>query len=133
MTEQAKGQAAAHAYGEQTHTHTGRTPGGGVSATASATSTGAGQPTHETSFTSGAVQGWVGGGCYPRSTKPLADPACTPPPASADVPGRGAGAPSFDSMSVHELKEWLTSRGVSLTGAVEKSDLVAIARAQQER
>jgi hypothetical protein len=35
----------------------------------------------------------------------------------------------FDSMSVGELKRFIASRGAQLEGAVEKQDLVAIAKA----
>lgn len=53
--------------------------------------------------------------------------AAAPPPAA---PRAAAGPPpDFDSMSVGELKRFIASRGATLDGAIEKSDLVAIAKA----
>lgn len=62
-----------------------------------------------------------------------AGPAGMPPPAAAGAAGQpaaaGAAAPDFDRMSVADLKAFIRSRGANLEGAVEKADLVAIARA----
>ena len=40
----------------------------------------------------------------------------------------GAGGASFDTMSVHELKQYLDSRGISHSGLFEKSDLISRAK-----
>ena len=42
--------------------------------------------------------------------------------------GSTAVPPNFDAMSVHQLKEYLSSRGISHTGLFEKSDLVSGAK-----
>jgi hypothetical protein len=49
-------------------------------------------------------------------------------PAGSPAGGTGA-APNFEAMSVRELKDWLRARGRNFEGAVEKADLVEIAKA----
>jgi hypothetical protein len=71
----------------------------------------------------------------PQGAPPHPPGAPSPPPAP-HAPGaagpRAAPPPSaapFESMSVHELRQHLAARGASLTGAIERADLVEIARA----
>ena len=64
---------------------------------------------------------------------PVAPPAAAaaagvPPPAAHAEPA-GGPTPDFDSMGVRELKEYIASRGATLGGAIERPDLVAIAKA----
>lgn len=64
---------------------------------------------------------------------PVAPPAAAasagvPPPAAHAAPA-GGPTPDFDSMGVRELKEYIASRGATLGGAIERPDLVAIAKA----
>lgn len=69
---------------------------------------------------------------YPAPQQP-AVPPYPPGAAAGGVPAAGAAAPpNFDAMSVSELKAYLRAHGATdLSGAVEKSDLVAIAKAMQ--
>lgn len=48
---------------------------------------------------------------------------------AAGAAGGQTGQPNFDSMSVHELKQYLTSKGISLAGLNEKSELISKAKA----
>ena len=52
-------------------------------------------------------------------------------PYAAPAAAHQAQSPDFDSMPVHELKAYIQSHGGTLTGAVERADLVAIAKAMQ--
>lgn len=79
---------------------------------------------------------------YPAAGPPGAAPPAqgVPVPGAAPAPPGGAagGSPAagpaappkdFDAMSVGELKQYISSRGATLSGAIEKQDLVAICRA----
>ncbi|KAI3424853.1 hypothetical protein D9Q98_008237 [Chlorella vulgaris] len=43
-----------------------------------------------------------------------------------------AGQDQFATMSTHDLKAWLQTRGADLTGAIERHDLEEIARTMQD-
>lgn len=49
--------------------------------------------------------------------------------AGAQTGAQTGQQPNFDIMSVHDLKQYLTGRGISLAGLNEKSELIAKAKA----
>lgn len=63
---------------------------------------------------------------------PVPPPGAAPPahgvPAAAPA-AAAAEQPDFASMSVLDLRQYIASRGATLEGAIEKADLVAIAKA----
>ena len=73
---------------------------------------------------------------YPAGAAPAQGVPVTGYPAAAGQPAPAPAAaagppPDFGSMSVHDLKAYLTARGANLGGAVERADLVAIAKAMR--
>ncbi|KAI3424846.1 hypothetical protein D9Q98_008232 [Chlorella vulgaris] len=75
------------------------------------------------------VYGGPYGGPTPVYTSPPNSYGAAPPSAGGPAAAPGAPPPDFDSMSVGELKQFIASRGATLGGAIERQDLVAIAKA----
>lgn len=85
-----------------------------------------------------AYQPTPGGPYYAYAAQPGAAPPAhgvpvqgvpVPPPQPAAQAAPQRAQQDFDAMSVGELKQYIASRGATLSGAIEKQDLVAICRA----
>lgn len=135
----------AEATGDWTFAETGETDQGGVHATAQAQSSGEGTPHTTRSETGTSYRGVGGMRCvwcrlrsrlHGRPDRPL-DVAsgvaqwepCATHMLTGTAHAGGAKKPSdFDAMSIHELKIYLASHNVDASTAIEKGDLIELAK-----